>query len=98
MDALEMEGFLIALRDVMEHRDGAERLLLLCIKQGEGAQGDVDRAAGWQLEHPGSVLEMARRILIHQQAHEPGLQGAGWVGLVASLVAPKEFLVVSASA
>src|SRR2546429_25375 len=91
-----MEGFLIALRDVMEYRNGAERVLL-CIKQGEGTQGDVDGVSGRQLEHPGFVVETARRILIHQQAHEPGLECAGWLGLVASLVAPKELLVVSPS-
>ena len=67
VDALEMEGFLIAVRDVMQHRGGAWRLLL-CIKQGEGAQGDVDRAPGRQLEHPDFVLETARRILIHKLA------------------------------
>ena len=94
VDALEMERFLIAMRDVMEHRDAAWRLLL-CIKQGEGAQGDVDRAPGRQLEHPGFVLETACRILIHEQAHEPGLECAGWLRFVAHLIAPKELLVVS---
>src|SRR5258708_36063373 len=92
-----MERLLIAVRDLMEHTDAAERLLL-CIKQGQGAQGDVDRAPGRQLERPGFVLETACRLLIHKQAHEPGLECAGALGLVAALIARKELLVVSPSA
>src|SRR5579859_3259694 len=92
-----MERFLIAARDVMEHTDGADRLLP-CIKQGEGAQGDVGRAPGRQLKHSGFVLETACRIPIHEEAHEPGLECGGSLGLVASLVALKELLVVSPSA
>src|SRR5260370_25589281 len=91
VDALEMEGFLIAMRDVMEHRDGAWRLLL-CIKQGEGAQGDVDRAPGRQLKHPGFVLETACHILNHKQPHDPGPQCPGWLWVVASLFTAMEHL------
>src|SRR5258707_13226973 len=92
-----MERFLIAVRDLMEHTDAAERLLL-CIKQGQGAQGDVDRAPGRHLERPGFVLETACRLLIQKQAHELGLECAGALALVAALIARKELLVVSPSA
>jgi hypothetical protein len=81
----------------MEHRDAADSLLV-CIKQGEGAQGDVGCVPGRQLKPSGFVLETACRILLHQQAHEPGLKCGGRLGLVASLIALKELLVVSASA
>jgi hypothetical protein len=97
VDALEMERFLIAVRDLMEHRDGADSLLLY-IKQGEGAQGDVGCAPGRQLEPSGFVLETACRILLHEEAHEPGLECGRRLGLVAYLIAMKEFLVANPSA
>jgi len=87
-----MERFLIAVRDVMEHRDAADSLLV-CIKQGEGAPGDVGCAPGRQLQHSGFMLETACRILLHEEAHEPGLECGGSLGLVAYLIAMKELLV-----
>jgi hypothetical protein len=44
------------------------------------------------------VVETACRLLIHKQAHEPGLECAGALGLVASLIALKELLIVSPAA
>jgi hypothetical protein len=81
----------------MEHRDAADSLLV-CIKQREGAQGDVGCAPGRQLKHSGFVLETACRILLHQQAHEPGLECGGRLGLVTYLIAMKELPVVYSSA
>jgi hypothetical protein len=43
-------------------------------------------------------LETACCILIHEEAYEPGLECAGSLGLVVSLIALKELLVVSPSA
>src|SRR5262252_1221530 len=89
-----MERFLIALRDVMEHRDGADSPLV-GIKQGEGAQGDIGRAPGRQLEHPDRFLWPGYRLAIDEQAHEPGLELSGSLGLIPHGIAMKELSVVS---
>jgi hypothetical protein len=41
------------------------------------------------------VVETACRILLHQQAHEPGLECGGSLGPLAHLIALKELLIVS---
>src|SRR5260221_10220427 len=91
-----MKRFLIAVRNLMEHKD-ASYSLLASVKQGEDAQGDVDRAPGRQLEHQDFFLRPGCRLAIDEEAHEPELECGGSLGLVPRGIAMKELLIVSPS-
>src|SRR6266699_2739703 len=73
VDVLEMERFLIAVRDLMEHRNTAYSLLA-CIEQGKAAPGDIGLAPGRKPKHHDFFLQTGNRFSIDEQAHEPGLE------------------------